>query len=70
MSTATDTTANFDARRAVRDLRTLAERTGGPAGSRRLCWTPEWVQARALLREELATMPVTVEQDEAGNLWA
>jgi len=70
VSTATDTTANFDARRAVRDLRTLAERTGGPAGSRRLCWTPEWVQARALLREELATMPVTVEQDEAGNLWA
>lgn len=69
-STTTSTSANFDARRAVRDLRTLAERTGGPAGSRRLCWTPEWVQARALLREELATLPVTVEQDEAGNLWA
>ena len=23
-----------------------------------------------MLREELATMPVEVEQDEAGNLWA
>lgn len=60
----------FDPHRAIRDLRTLAERTGGPDGSRRLCWTPEWVEARTLLREELATLPVEVEQDEAGNLWA
>ena len=56
--------------RAIRDLRTLAERTGGPAGARRLCWTPEWVEARALLREGLSTLPVEVEQDEAGNIWA
>ncbi|MDO8364389.1 MAG: Zn-dependent hydrolase [Actinomycetota bacterium] len=60
----------FDARRAIRNLRELADRTGGPAGSRRLCWTPEWAEARALLREELSTLPVEVEQDEAGNLWA
>ena len=61
---------HFDAHRAIRDLRELATRTGGPAGSRRLCWTPEWAEARAMLREELSTLPVTVEQDEAGNLWA
>ena len=61
---------SFDPHRAVTDLRTLAERTGGPGGSRRLCWTPEWAEARALLREELAGLPVEVEQDEAGNLWA
>ena len=24
----------------------LAERTGGPEGARRLCWTDEWVAAR------------------------
>jgi len=60
----------FDAGRAIRDLRELANRTGGPAGSRRLCWTPEWAEARAMLREELSTLPVEVEQDEAGNLWA
>jgi len=66
----TDPGSTFDPHRAVRDLRTLAARTGGPAGSRRLCWTPEWAEARALLREELSTLPVTVEQDEAGNLWA
>jgi N-carbamoyl-L-amino-acid hydrolase len=54
----------------VAALRQLDARTGGPEGSRRLCWTPEWVEARALLRESLATLPVTVDTDEAGNLWA
>ena len=65
-----DTDTRFDATRAIRNLRALADRTGGPAGSRRLCWTPEWAEARAMLREELSTLPVEVEQDEAGNLWA
>ena len=66
----TDTATTFDPHRAIRNLKNLAARTGGPAGSRRLCWTAEWAEARALLREELSTLPVTVEQDEAGNLWA
>jgi N-carbamoyl-L-amino-acid hydrolase len=61
---------SFDPARVVSDLRDLATRTGGPEGSRRLCWTPEWLEARALLRESLATLPVEVEVDEAGNLWA
>jgi N-carbamoyl-L-amino-acid hydrolase len=56
--------------RVVADLRELAARTGGPDGSRRLCWTPEWLEARALLRESLTTLPVEVDTDEAGNLWA
>ena len=60
----------YDPRRVIADLRALAARTGGPDGSRRLAWTPEWLEARALLREELATLPVEVDQDEAGNLWA
>ena len=54
----------------VASLRELDARTGGPEGSRRLCWTPEWLEARALLRESLTTLPVTVDTDEAGNLWA
>jgi N-carbamoyl-L-amino-acid hydrolase len=48
----------------------LADRTGGPEGSRRLAWTPEWLEARAILRESLTTLPVEVDEDEAGNLWA
>jgi hydantoinase/carbamoylase family amidase len=56
--------------RAIADLRALAELTGGPGGARRLCWTDEWENARGLLREALAELPVEVEIDEAGNLWA
>lgn len=60
----------YSAERVVADLRELAQRTGGPQGARRLCWTPDWVAARNFLRESLATLPVEVEVDEAGNLWA
>jgi hydantoinase/carbamoylase family amidase len=60
----------YDPARVVADLRELAGRTGGPDGSRRLAWTPEWLQARAFFRESMATLPVEVEEDEAGNLWA
>ncbi|HEV7845100.1 MAG TPA: Zn-dependent hydrolase [Thermoleophilaceae bacterium] len=57
--------------RAIADLRELARRTGGPGGARRLCWTPVWQDARAFLRELLAAIDgVSVELDEAGNLWA
>ena len=55
--------------RVVESLEELASRTGGPEGSRRLAWTPDWVSARSFLRESVATLPVTVDQDEAGNLW-
>ena len=62
-------TSPYDPARVVADLRSLAARTGGEEGSRRLAWTPEWLEARALLRESLATLPVQVDEDEAGNLW-
>jgi hydantoinase/carbamoylase family amidase len=56
--------------RAIADLRALADLTGGPDGARRLCWTPEWETARGFLRERLSELPVAVDVDEAGNLWA
>ena len=61
-----------DAGRAIEDLRELERRTGGPeTGARRLCWTPEWEAARALLRERLDEIGgLRVDTDEAGNLWA
>jgi hydantoinase/carbamoylase family amidase len=61
-----------DAGRAIGDLRELERRTGGPqTGARRLCWTPEWEAARALLRERLDEIGgLRVDTDEAGNLWA
>ena len=56
--------------RAIADLRALADLTGGPGGARRLCWTAEWDNARGFLRERLGELPVSVDVDEAGNLWA
>jgi N-carbamoyl-L-amino-acid hydrolase len=56
--------------RAVADLRSLAELTGGPGGARRVAWTAEWRTARAWLEERLAELPVEVDIDAAGNLWA
>ncbi len=61
--------SSYEPQRVIASLQELAARTGGAEGSRRLAWTPEWVEARTLLRESLATLPVEVEQDEAGNLW-
>ena len=57
-------TGTFNPQRVVADLRELASCTGGPEGSRRLCWTPEWVNARNLLREELSSLPVDVDVDD------
>ena len=64
-----DPIGSYDPQRVLADLDELARRTGGPAGSRRLAWTPTWLEARAMLRESVATLPVEVSQDEAGNIW-
>jgi allantoate deiminase len=61
----------MDARRVIADLRELDRLTGGPGGARRVCWTPDWQAARELLRARLSEIDgVTVEFDEAANLWA
>jgi hydantoinase/carbamoylase family amidase len=59
-----------DARRAVEELKELADLTGGPDGARRVAWTDEWAKARGWLREKLDEIDCEVEIDEAGNLWA
>jgi N-carbamoyl-L-amino-acid hydrolase len=43
-------TEGVDARRAVEELKELAELTGGPDGARRVAWTDEWREARDWLR--------------------
>jgi hydantoinase/carbamoylase family amidase len=62
---------DVDPQRALADLRELDRLTGGPEGARRLCWGDDWHRARVFLRDRLAAVDgVSVEQDEAGNLWA
>ena len=61
-----------DARRAVEELKELAELTGGPEGARRVAWTDEWVRARDWFRGKLEEIEgiTEIETDEAGNIWA
>jgi N-carbamoyl-L-amino-acid hydrolase len=64
-------TPALNAERVIADLRELAATSGGEhAGARRLAWTADWTAARAWLTAKLQELPVTVERDEAGNLWA
>ena len=60
----------IDADRVLADLRELHELTGGPDGARRLAWSPDWLKAREWLLGKLGELPVTVDRDVAGNIWA
>jgi N-carbamoyl-L-amino-acid hydrolase len=56
--------------RAIADLNTLRALTADANGAQRLAWTPTWAKAREWYRSRLAELPVEVETDEAGNIWA
>jgi N-carbamoyl-L-amino-acid hydrolase len=56
--------------RTLDDLRELAALTGDERGAQRVAWTDTWQAARDWLRGKLAQLPVTVETDAAGNVWA
>jgi N-carbamoyl-L-amino-acid hydrolase len=59
-----------DATRMIAELRDLAELTGDERGAQRLAWTDTWAKAREWERSLLAELPVDVDRDEAGNVWA
>lgn len=63
-------TAAVDPHRVLRDLHELRELTGNAQGAQRVAFTPVWAQARQWLKQKLASLPVQVETDAAGNLWA
>jgi N-carbamoyl-L-amino-acid hydrolase len=60
----------LDPARTVAELRQLQALTGDENGAQRVCWTEPWARAREFLEERLAALPVAVETDAAGNLWA
>lgn len=63
--------AVLDPGRTVAELRELAELTGDADGAQRVAWTDTWATARRWMRERLETIDgVTVDTDEAGNVWA
>ena len=61
---------SYDWERPLKDLKELAELTGGPDGARRLAWSEDWRTARKWLLGKLEETDATVERDVAGNLWA
>jgi beta-ureidopropionase / N-carbamoyl-L-amino-acid hydrolase len=61
----------IDADRVLADLHELAAASGGEhAGAKRLAWSPDWLKAREWLTGKLDELPVEVERDVAGNIWA
>ena len=56
--------------RMLGDLRALADLTATERGAQRVAWTDTWARAREWERGLLAELPVTVDVDEAGNVWA
>ncbi|MFQ5427125.1 MAG: Zn-dependent hydrolase [Gaiellales bacterium] len=56
--------------RTVAELNELRELTGNADGAQRVCWTDTWATARSWLLAKLEELPVTVEIDEAANVWA
>jgi beta-ureidopropionase / N-carbamoyl-L-amino-acid hydrolase len=64
-------TLRIDSDRVIADLRELAAASGGEhAGAKRLAWSPDWLKAREWLTGKLDELPVTVDRDVAGNIWA
>ncbi|MFC4637107.1 hydantoinase/carbamoylase family amidase [Deinococcus hohokamensis] len=60
----------LDPQRTLAELKALRARTADEHGAQRVAYTVPWHAARAFLREQLVDLPVSVELDPAGNLWA
>lgn len=61
---------HLNPQRTIDELKDLRALTGDADGAQRVAFTPTWAKARAWLREKLEQLPVEIETDEAGNLWA
>jgi N-carbamoyl-L-amino-acid hydrolase len=55
--------------RTIAELKELRALTEDADGAQRVAWTDTWLSARAWFAEKLIGLPVTREQDEAGNVW-
>ncbi len=61
----------LDPAAVMADLDEIAEHSGGRfAGAKRLAWSPDWLAARAWLRNKLEVIGLPATEDVAGNLWA
>lgn len=56
--------------RTLDELKALRALTGNEDGAQRVAFTETWAKAREWYKQKLAELPVEVETDEAGNIWA
>ncbi len=63
-------TSTLQPQRTISELKELRALSGNADGAQRVAFTDTWAKARAWMREKLAQLPVQVETDEAGNVWA
>ncbi len=63
-------TSLLQPKRTIAELKELRALTGDENGAQRVAFTETWATARAWVRTKLAELPVEVETDQAGNVWA
>jgi N-carbamoyl-L-amino-acid hydrolase len=62
--------SNVNPQRTIDELKELRALTGDENGAQRVAFTDTWAKGRAWLRAKLEQLPVEIETDEAGNVWA
>ncbi len=56
--------------RTIDELKELRALTGDDDGAQRVAWTDTWKTARAWIRAKMEALPLEIETDEGGNVWA
>ncbi len=56
--------------RTIDELKELRALTGDDNGAQRVAWTDTWKKARAWIRAKMEQLPVEIETDAGGNVWA
>ncbi len=56
--------------RTLDELKELRALTGDENGAQRVAFTDVWTKTNAWYKQKLAELPVEVETDQAGNIWA
>ncbi len=59
----------LDPKRTVAELKELRALTADENGAQRVAFTDTWAKAREFFKSKLEGLPVSTDQDEAGNLW-
>ena len=61
---------SLDPRRTIAELKELRTLTSNENGAQRVAFTPTWTKARDWLKAKLERLPLEIQRDEAGNVWA